>query len=252
MVAPVVVVAWVVDGASVVVTAAVVVVVVLGAAPSVLPHAVARRARTNSESRGEDISRCSPVVRPTARRGNSDADYSSPVHDQTERLLAYEEIRQLVARYATATDAKDIDALVSLYVPDVRISSKRSGRAELHDLMTDALRLVGITFLNVGTHLIEISDDNSTATGVVYCKAEIQDGGPHSNRWIHQAIHYHDVYERREGRWYFASNRKHLLVYGADHGDNPLLLDGANWPDSQTGRGTHPQALASWQNFFDA
>jgi len=165
--------------------------------------------------------------------------------------VVYEEIRQLAAKYAYHTDAKDIDALVELYVPDVRISSTMSGRDTLHRLMTEALRDVGITFLNIGTHMIEPDpDDADRATGVVYCKAEIQDGGPDSERWIHQAIHYLDVYERRDGRWYFGANRKHFLVYGAETGENPLTLQPADWPTKQTGRGTHPQALATWQTFF--
>ena len=49
--------------------------------------------------------------------------------------LVHEEIRQLAARYAYFTDAKDIDALVELYVPDVRISATLSGRETLHRLM---------------------------------------------------------------------------------------------------------------------
>ena len=163
----------------------------------------------------------------------------------------HEEIRQLAARYAYFTDAKDIDALVDLYVPDVRISNTLTGREALHRLMTDALKQVGITFLNIGTHVIEPdAADPDRATGVVYCTAGIQDGGPHSVRWVQHAIQYHDVYERRDGRWYFGANRKHFLVYGAEIGENPLAMPDANWPASQTGRGTHPQALASWQAFF--
>ena len=170
--------------------------------------------------------------------------------DAAERALAYAEIRQLAAAYAFHTDAKDIDALVQLYVPDVRISSSRSGRETLSGLMRDALRQVGVTFLNVGTHHIELADDGTTATGVVYCKAEIQDGGPDADRWIHHAIQYHDVYERRDGRWYFGANRKHFLVYGLEVAERPLEQPPANWPEHQTGRGTHPQALASWHTFF--
>ena len=170
--------------------------------------------------------------------------------EAAERALAYAEIRQLAAAYAFFTDAKDIDALVALYVPDVRISSTLSGRDQLHQLMTDALRTVGVTFLNIGTHHIVLADDGESATGVVYCKAEIQDGGPDSERWINHAIQYHDLYERRDGRWYFGANRKHFLVYGAELEHNPLDQPDADWPASQTGRGTHPQALASWQAFF--
>ena len=108
--------------------------------------------------------------------------------DAAERALAYAEIRQLAAAYAFFTDAKDIDALVELYVPDVRISSALSGRDQLHQLMTDALRTVGVTFLNIGTHHIVLADDGESATGVVYSKAEIQGGGPDSERWINYAI----------------------------------------------------------------
>ena len=41
--------------------------------------------------------------------------------EDLERLLACEEIRQLAYRYALATDSRDIDALVDLFVEDVRV-----------------------------------------------------------------------------------------------------------------------------------
>ena len=37
------------------------------------------------------------------------------------RLVATESIRQLASRYAVSMDARDIDALVSLYIDDVRV-----------------------------------------------------------------------------------------------------------------------------------
>ena len=168
-----------------------------------------------------------------------------------ERLLAYAEIGQLAHRYAVCTDARDLDSLVELYVPDVKISSKLQGRDTLRGLFDRALRDVGVTFLHVGTHAIELDDDGDHATGVVYCRAEIQDGGPDSDRWIVQAIQYHDTYERRDGRWYFGANRRHLLVYGADLGVNPLGLAPANWPESQTGMGSVPHELATWRRFWE-
>ena len=226
----------VVGVAVVVVGAAVVVVAVVSSVfPPPQPAAMSARAARTKRVR---IPRWSPQRR-TIRK-----------MDAAERALAYAEIRQLAAAYAFFTDAKDIDALVELYVPDVRISSTLSGRDRLHQLMTDALRTVGVTFLNIGTHHIVLADDGESATGVVYCKAEIQDGGPDSERWINHAIQYHDVYERRDGRWYFGANRKHFLVYGAELEHNPLDQPDADWPARQTGRGTHPQALASWQAFF--
>ena len=188
----------------------------------------------SGELREQDEGACSDVRRLGSNQ-QVEPRYRSRLGRAPTLGSVHEEIRQLAARYAFYTDAKDIDALVELYVPDVRISSTLAGRETLHRLMTEALRGVGITFLNIGTHMIEPDPhDVDCATGVVYCKAEIQDGGPDSDRWIHQAIQYHDVYERRDGRWYFGANRKHFLVYGAEIGENPLTLGNADWPTKQT------------------
>jgi hypothetical protein len=100
-----------------------------------------------------------------------------------ERLLAYQEIQQLAYRYAVSLDARDLDALVALFVPDVRVGREKTGRNALRAEFDRSLRAVGITFLNVGSHAIELVDDDH-ATGIVYTKAELQDGGPDSERWI--------------------------------------------------------------------
>ncbi len=50
-------------------------------------------------------------------------------------------------------------------------------------------------------------------------------------------------------RGYFA-RRKHLLVAGTDLGVNPLSLSPANWPQSQTGMGSVPHSLETWQRFW--
>ena len=167
---------------------------------------------------------------------------------ELERLLGYEEIRQLASRYAVYSDARDIEALVDLYIPDVRVGRDTYGHAALRENFDAAFRGVGVTFLQVGTHTIEFSDSDH-ATGIVYCRGEIQDGGIDSDRWIIHAIQYHDSYERRAGRWLFV-RRKHFLVYGAELGVNPLGLEPANWPESQTGMGSHPHVLDSWQHFW--
>jgi len=165
-----------------------------------------------------------------------------------EKLLAYEEIRQLASRYAIYSDARDMEKLVDLYIPDVRVGRDTYGREALLADFNRSFRGVGITFLHVGNHMIDLVDDDH-ATGIVYCRGEIQDGGIDSNRFIVHAIQYHDTYERRDGHWLFV-RRKHFLVYGAELGVNPLGLEPANWPASQTGLGSHPQALDSWQRFW--
>ena len=162
-----------------------------------------------------------------------------------DRLLAYEEIRQLAARYALALDSRDLDALVALFVADVRVGGE-DGRAALRAQFDATLREVGRTFLLVGTHVIDLVDADH-ATGSVYCRGEIQVG----DRWIHQAILYDDRYERREGSWLFV-RRVHRLWYGADVGANPLPLPPANWPEHHTGMGTVPEHWETWRAFWAA
>jgi len=165
-----------------------------------------------------------------------------------DRLLAYQAITQLAFRYAVHLDARDLDALVQLFVPDVRVGRDNSGRRALRADFEQSLRTVGLTFLNVGNHVIDLEDDDH-AKGVAYCRAEIQDGGPDSDRWIVQAIQYHDTYERRDGEWLFV-RRNHLLVYGTELGQSPLGLAPADWPTHQTGMGSAPHDFPTWQAFW--
>ncbi|MGP0031496.1 MAG: nuclear transport factor 2 family protein [Acidimicrobiales bacterium] len=176
--------------------------------------------------------------------GTSGASGMTPGRMELDRLLAYEEIRQLAARYAVAVDARDVDTLAALFVDDVRVGTAEHGRAALRHSFDASLRAIGVSILNVGTHVIDLVDEDH-ATVSVYCKAEIQDG----RRWIHQAIVYEDRYERRAGRWQFVS-RKHRLFYGAEVGVNPLGLPPANWPAHHDGWGTVPESWASWRRFW--
>jgi len=164
--------------------------------------------------------------------------------NDTERLLAHEQIRQLACRYALAVDSRDLDALVELFVDDVQVGRDRFGRDALREDFERQLREVGISILFVGNHIIDLDDDDH-ARGVVYCKGELQVG----ERWITQAIQYRDRYERRTGRWYFV-RRRHLLWYGRELGQSPLGLPPANWPEKHTGKGTLPESWETWQRFW--
>ncbi|MGH7287030.1 MAG: nuclear transport factor 2 family protein [Myxococcota bacterium] len=167
---------------------------------------------------------------------------------EVERLLAIVEIQQLAQRYAVCVDARDLDRLVELFVPDVRVGREQQGHAALRADFERQLRATGVSFLQVGNHVVDFESEHAAA-GVVYCRGEIQEGGRESSRWIIQLIQYHDRYELCSGRWLFV-RRKHLLVYGAELGQNPLGLGPAEWPRSQTGWGTVPEGLASWQRFW--
>jgi ketosteroid isomerase-like protein len=166
--------------------------------------------------------------------------------DALDRLLAYEAIRQLASRYALALDSRNLDDLVALFVDDVAVAPDSTGRKALRAQFDRSLREVGRTFLLVGTHVIDLVDADH-ATGSVYCKGEVQDG----SRWIHQAILYDDVYERRDGTWLFV-RRRHRLWYGAEVGVNPLTLPPANWPEHHHGLGTVPEQWPTWRAFWDA
>jgi ketosteroid isomerase-like protein len=165
--------------------------------------------------------------------------------DAVERLLAHEQIRQLAARYALALDSRDLDALVALFVDDVQVGREGRGRETLRSEFDRSLRRIGVTILNVGTHVIDVRDADH-ATGAVYCKGEIQDG----DRWIHQAILYRDTYARRDGAWYFV-RRIHELWYGTEARRNPLAQPPADWPSHHEGRGTVPESWETWRRFWD-
>ncbi|MDH3753608.1 MAG: nuclear transport factor 2 family protein [Acidimicrobiia bacterium] len=163
--------------------------------------------------------------------------------DRLGRLWAYEQIRQLVARYAHAVDTRDLDSLVALFVDDVHAGRGQRGRGALRAQFDASLTEVGVTILSVGTHVIDLIDDDH-ATGAVYCRGEIQV----DDRWIVQAIRYDDTYERRDGDWLFV-RRHHQLFYGAEAAVNPLGLPAANWPENHEGLGSLPYSDDSWRTF---
>lgn len=160
-----------------------------------------------------------------------------------ERCVARDEIRQLASRYAQAVDARDLEALVALFVPDVRVGQEQ-GRAALRRSFAESLSAIGVSVLFVGNHVIDFQDE-SHATGGVYCRGQIQDG----ERWIEQAIHYEDRYERRNEGWLFV-RRVHRLWYGVETAERPLDQEPANWPKRHAGRGTLPEVWPSWFAFW--
>ena len=169
---------------------------------------------------------------------------SDEAQSTVERLWAHEQIRQLAAHYAVAVDSRDLDALVGLFIDDVRVGRDTYGRDALRASFAESLGAIGVSMLNVGTHAIDLVDDDH-ATGQVYCHAQIQDG----ERWIHQYILYRDTYERRDGSWYFV-RRIHELWYGQESTVSPLTLAPADWPTNHDGRGTVPESWPSWDRFW--
>ena len=90
-----------------------------------------------------------------------------------ERCVARDEIRQLAYRYALAVDSRDIDLLVSLFVPDVKVGRLGEGRDALRRAFVESLSAIGVSILFVGNHVIDFPDADH-ATGVVYCRGQLR------------------------------------------------------------------------------
>jgi len=164
--------------------------------------------------------------------------------EQVDRLLSYQAIQQLAYRYALATDSRDLDTLVGLFVPDVRVGRDLTGRQALRAFFDRSLREIGRSILQVTNHVIDF-DSPDEARGVVYCRGEIEVGA----EWVVQTICYLDTYARRDGAWGFV-RRKHLLWYGTDMLQRPIGLPDANWPEHHTGKGVLPEEWATWRAFW--
>ncbi|MEI6700439.1 MAG: nuclear transport factor 2 family protein [Actinomycetota bacterium] len=158
-------------------------------------------------------------------------------HQLLHKLLAYEEIRQLVAKYAVALDSRRLGDLVELFVDDVEVGSFGRGHKALQASLEASLAPLGTTILSVANHVIEL-DGLNDASGEVYCSAELEQG----EFWLRQRILYKDQYRHTPRGWKFVK-RRHLLWYSAPLGVDPRTLPPANWPLSNIGMGTLPEAL---------
>ena len=170
----------------------------------------------------------------------------SELEARLARLEATEEIRQLAARYALALDQRDVQALVALFVDDVRTGDGRVGREALADWFDPILRPYTTTFHLIGNHVIDLVDDDH-ATGVVYCRPEHEVG----DLWVVMPMQYWDRYERRDGHWYFAS-RAPKVFYAADVLEHPLRVpERFHFPGNpMITRAELPGRWESWQTFW--
>ncbi|MDX1884162.1 nuclear transport factor 2 family protein [Mycolicibacterium sp. 120270] len=164
-----------------------------------------------------------------------------------ERLEALDEIRQLAAKYAVALDMRDLDALVNLFVEDVRVPGKRRGRAALRDWYDVEMRrdLIGSAHGVLG-HVIDIHDADN-ATGLVYSRNDLET----ESVWVIEMLAYLDSYRRREGHWYFVK-RIPLFWYESDITDPPVGLQKMRWPGRPRHDGGLHDAFPSWQEFWKA
>ncbi len=159
----------------------------------------------------------------------STAQQDRSLVDRLGRLEAQLEIGQLPVRYATAVDQRDIDTWVGLFVPDVNMGRRGSGREALRDWITPHLIGFYRSIHYICGHRIVLgpagpTGDIEAATGHVYCRAEHEVG----NRWIVMGIRYDDEYRRVDGEWLF-ERRRERHWYAADLDEHPQLVGFDSW-----------------------
>lgn len=163
-----------------------------------------------------------------------------------ERLEASLQIQQLPSRYAMAMDARDLDALVALYVDDVECGGRGRGRAALRLHFAAAAASFYRSIHQIVGHVFDFVDDDH-ATGRVYCRAEHERGA----QWIVADVCYFDRYERRGDRWFFA-NREVDFFYCADQLEHPQEVGFQRWAAPNI-KFTPPMMLPrfpSWKAFW--
>jgi hypothetical protein len=161
--------------------------------------------------------------------------------DRVESELA---LRQLPARYALAVDSRDLESLGELFVEDENNGRAGVGREALRTWFADVLAGFYRSMHFVSGHVIDFIDDDH-AKGVVYCRAEHEDG----DGWIIMTMCYFDDYERRDGRWYF---RRRVLKpwYGVDAAEHPQAGESfMRWP-GRTQVDRLPGEFPTWQRFW--
>jgi uncharacterized protein (TIGR02246 family) len=163
-----------------------------------------------------------------------------------ERIESRDEIRQLISKYALALDMRDMDALVGLFPPDVRVGGGKVGREALRVWLDETMRKqFDGTSHHVGTTIIEFLDPD-TAVGIVYSKNEHETGA----EWVIMQMMYYDRYVRIKGRWFFA-RRQPLYWYATDLNKPPLGSRKMRWPGREPYNGSFHELFPSWQEYWD-
>jgi len=126
--------------------------------------------------------------------------------DPLDRLESIEQIRNLVARFAMAYDARDLVTIAGLYAPDVR-----------DELMKALLERMpkGRTFHLTGSPVVTFeSADVAHGDVVGRSEAEVRD------QWMVMGVRYTDRYVRAGGTWFLYS-RELRRLYASDVLERP-------------------------------
>ncbi len=155
-------------------------------------------------------------------------------------------LQQLAYRYALAVDSRNIDDLVELFVPDVRVGRDQTGRPALHEWFSATLRSSSMSIHTVANHIVDF-DDAEHARGIVYCHDQLE--RPQSARWDTGNLQYWDSYLRLDGEWFF-ERRRFYRWYLVDALTRPSHGAGVNDGSGPLRTGQLPDAFESWTRFW--
>jgi hypothetical protein len=174
----------------------------------------------------------------------------SSLEARIDRLESLDAIRQLPAKYSLCLDMRDMDMMVTLFEPNVRVGRDQSGRKALRAYMDGTLRapFTG-TSHHIGGHIIEF-DDPDHAHGIVYSKNEHEtpvEGGV--DEWVIMQMMYVDNYVRVDGQWFFA-RRLPLYWYATDLNKPPVGGNKMRWPGTEAVEGNFHKLFPSYTEFW--
>ena len=169
------------------------------------------------------------------------------IEERLDRMESLADIQQLPHRYGVAIDSRDMDMMVDLFVPDVRVGKGEVGREALKRWYTRTMRHSRASCHFVGNHVVDF-DDADHARGIVYCHDELDH--PHEGQWIQGQLQYWDTYRRVDGEWYFERRKFHRL-YIVDWLTRPSHGAGNETVGSALSTYQLPEAYPSWAEFWD-
>jgi hypothetical protein len=170
------------------------------------------------------------------------------LEERLDRMESLAAIRQLPHRYGVAIDSRDMDMMVDLFVPDVRVGvDGEVGREALHRWYTKTMSGPGASCHFIGNHTVDF-DDADHAHGVVYCHDELEHR--ESGEWVQGMLQYWDTYRRVDGEWYFERRKFHRL-YICDWLTRPAHGKGNEGGRSNLRSYQLPEAYPSWAAFWE-
>lgn len=169
------------------------------------------------------------------------------------RLEARVEIRELVARYCFAVDARDVEGIAECFTHDGAFRSadgkmNATGRAAVIEQFHGRFAVLGPSNHFTHDHIVTFEDsDPAAARGLVNTHAEVVRNG----RPLIASLRYHDEYRHEEGRWrfrlrtlaffyYVEPGRYHEIMQGTlrnEAYETPLAAD-------------FPESLPTWQRYY--